>query len=302
MIKLIRSAALAALCIALLANYATYVVPILAYSSSNAARCPECQLKYNVCAWNCYNNGAGWTPQCVDYITAKEAALGPTRDPADFVVAPSECDAACYTENLGDLYQLDDFQVQYAQESASQCQDVWIQQQAIELKFMQTGPYPEQVPTELPTWLSEEVARQESNPVDVAEVLRALEQCQVCNADGPAGRDVVVPAGGASSPISEPSGFPAFAPVPTPDTVPTPASVPEVAPVPIPVPEPASAPAPVPELEPAAAPAPAPAVPIASPPPAPIVVPASAGIVTASSSFLKGVCLVTVSAVAMLFF
>jgi hypothetical protein len=173
--------------------------------------------------------------------------------------------------------------VQYPQETASQCQDVWIQHQAIQLKFMQNGPYPEQMPTELPTWLSEEVARQEASPVDISEVQRALEQCQVCNADGPAGTGVVVPAGGASPPISVASSLP------VPSTIPRPAIVPAAAPEP--APEPVFAPPPVPEV----------AV-DSPPPPDPTVVPASAGIVTASSSFFKSACVVTVSTVAMLFF
>jgi hypothetical protein len=244
-------------------------------------------VKYNLCAWKCYNNGVGWTPQCVDFLTAKEAALGPPEDPADYVVTPSQCDATCYTENLADLYQLDTFQVKYAQQTSPQCQDIWVMQQAIELKTIQAGPFPEQVPAALPAWLSEEVARQEANPVDPEEVLRALEACQVCNPDGITGSDVVVPGGGASSPASEPAGFPIPAPLPAP--------IP--APVPAPIPAPILAPVLAPALAPAPAPAPVPQVP-GTPPPAPVVVPASAGF---TPSF-KGVCVVAVSSVATMLF
>jgi hypothetical protein len=196
---------------------------------------------------------------------------------------------------LADLYQLDTFQVQYAQQTSPQCKEVWIMQQAIELKNMQEGPYPEQIPSTLPTWLSDEVARQEANPVDPEEVLRALEECQVCNPDGIAGGGVVVPGGGGGGDASEPaSEEPTAVPAPAPTEVPVPAPFPVIAPLPVPVPAPAPVPAPV------MAPAPAPevVVPVSSPPPAPVVVPVSAGIIAAS---FKSVGTVVVSALAMLF-
>jgi hypothetical protein len=162
-------------------------------------------------------------------------------------------------------------------------------QQAIELDNMQNGPYPEQVPTVLPTWLSDEVSRQKTNPVNPEDVLRALEGCQVCNENGIAGESVVVPGGSASpasapSPTSEPAGFPAPAPA--------------VAPVPVPVPAPIIAPVPVPVPAPAAvlAPAPAPVEVLSSPPPAPVVVPVSGAL-----SAFKGASAVVAMSMVMVF-
>ena len=251
-----------------------------------ARQCPDCDVQYWTCTWDCYEQW-GYQPICAELISYK------TGNAEETTVFVNQCMAGCYVKAYEEFYAVQGFEPTFEQSGDPSCDDAWKRQQALDYDAFSSPDafkYSELLPPEddLPQWLQSELNAVKTNPSpsDDLELPLKLEECSVCQPGRDiSGKAVLLQADGALAPAGAEETPAAGTPTETPDVpLPSPPSPPEVGPVvPADAPEAVASPvAPEPAMSPVA-----PSVEV-TPAPVEVVIPggstASAALPTALST------------------
>ena len=221
---------------------------VLPNATRLARQCPDCEVQYWTCAWDCYQEW-GYQPICADLISYK------TGSAEEVDVFPNQCMAGCYVKAYEEFYAIKGFEPKFEQVGDASCAAAWRREQALDYEYFSSPDsfkYAGLLPAEeaLPQWLRDELANVKGNPnpADDLELPLKLEECSVCQAGGRdiSGNAVLLQADGALAPSGaiEVPGPAAESPATIPLEIPASSIAPAVVPAVAPAIVPALAPAP----------------------------------------------------------
>ncbi len=175
---------------------------VLLRASRSARQCPDCEVLYWTCTWDCYQEW-GYQPICADLISYK------TGSAVEADVFPNQCMAGCYVKAYEEFYAIKGFEPKIEQVVDASCDAAWKRQQALDYEYFSSPDsfkYAGLLPAEedLPQWLRDEVADVKGNPSpsDDLELPLKIQECSICRAGGRdiSGNVVLLQADGALAP------------------------------------------------------------------------------------------------------